>query len=729
VDHTRLNVELGGAPAFERLVAELERHGMGHIVDIVPNHMSVAGHANARWWDVLKNGRASAYAGFFDIDWDSPVHALKGKVLVPILGHALRPLIEVGDIALAVEHEPVVVYHEHRLPLTSRSIEELVTMHGSLEEAVERVNKDPEALERLLDEQNYVLAYWRRAARELNYRRFFDINTLAGLRTEDVWVFSETHGLLLELAVKGEVDGLRIDHIDGLRDPLGYLNNLKTLAGDLYVCVEKILERGEALPDEWPVEGTTGYDFLNRVLGLFVDPGGESALTDFYREFTGASVDLESITHEKKLQIMHEVMPSDITRLLRELAHAFDVNGWPYGAEYLQRALEETIAALPVYRTYVGSDGSKSERDETVIMNAIALAQERCPELGETMFNRLRSILMLESGGRAALDFVLRFQQTTGPVMAKGLEDTVFYNFNRFVALNEVGGDPARFGTTPEEVHAAARIAQERWPRGLLSTATHDTKRGEDARARLAVLSEIPRDWMDAVRVWAEAAADYRAGDLPDKNAEYLFFQTVVGAWPVDAGRMVAYMQKASKEAKSYTSWLDPDPIYDEALEAYVRGVFADQELLRDIARFVERIQRPGRLNSLAQTLVKLTHPGIPDTYQGTEIWDLSLVDPDNRRPVDHAARRFLLTRVLGARPQDLWAYSDDGAVKMLVIHAALKLRRDRPGAFGPAGSYEPLEAVGAQAGHMFGFTRAGEVAVVVPRLVTGTRGTWTDTA
>jgi (1->4)-alpha-D-glucan 1-alpha-D-glucosylmutase len=712
-DHSRFNEEIGGAGGFERMTQALEANGLRHIADIVPNHVSIAGRGNSRWWDVLKHGPASRYASYFDIEWRAGPQDLLGKVLAPILGNELDTVIDNGQIELVDGDEPCMRYFDNELPLAPGSFTQPLGDNDIRE---------------VLGKQHYLVAHWRRAARHLNYRRFFDINTLAGLQMDTAGVFEETHELVLGLVRDGKLDGLRIDHIDGLRDPAGYLTRLREASGGVHTVVEKILEPGEELPPEWPVAGTTGYDFLNLVQGLFVDPAGEVPLTELYTRFTGEPADLAAVAYAKKMLIMRQIMVSDLNRLVWELDDVAEQDGWELDPDTARIAIAETIAAFGVYRTYIIPQGHKSDQDIRLIGDAIEAAKRSAPHIEVALFERLHRVLLLEEGGDAGRAFVLRFQQTTGPIMAKGVEDTVFYNYNRLTSLNEVGGSPGHFGVSIEAFHEAAAAAQEQWPRSMLATSTHDTKRGEDVRARINLLSEIPDTWAEAAARWSKIGERHRTSDMPDRNAEYLFYQALVGAWPLDTERAVAYMQKASKEAKRHTSWLDPDPDYDRALEAFVRGVLADEEHAAEVAAFVAPLVEPGRVNSLAQTLIKLTYPGVPDTYQGTELWDLSLVDPDNRRPVDYEMRAAVLGRSAAAGGAELWAGPDDGAPKMLVTARTLQLRRALPEAFDADASYEPLEVQGDKAGHLVAFCRAGCVAVLASRLVVGLGGEWGDT-
>ena len=724
-DHSKVDYELGGAPAHERFTAALAASSLGHVLDIVPNHMCVSDRSNEWWWDVLRNGPASPYAGYFDIDWDPPEAVLRRTILVPILGDHYGRVLEAGELKLATEDDEIVLrYHEHALPIAP----------GSFPDDLDAVNADPDALHEVLERQHYRVAYWRAGDRDLNYRRFFDIKTLAALRVEDERVFEDTHRLVLSLIEQGRLDGLRIDHIDGLRDPAAYLDRLRSRAPDAYLVVEKILEAGEELPETWPVEGTTGYDFLNVVNGLFVDSASEKAMSDVYLDFTRAPVDLAEIVRTKKLFIMREVLASDVERLTQLFVEVSEAHRRyrDYTRHELREAIRETIAAFPVYRTYLDTrTRTPSPQDVAHVQEAVEEAAARRPDLAPELFEFLCNVLLMklpERAERVEDEFVLRFQQTTGPVMAKGVEDTVFYNFNRFVALNEVGADLGSFGVSLEAFHDRAVRSRERWPLAMLATSTHDTKRSEDVRARIDLLSEIPALWADAVMRWRDLNERHRSGGIPDRNAEYLLYQTLVGAWPLPEERAVAYMEKASKEAKAHTSWTEPSAEYDDGLAAFVRSVLDDVDFVRELEEFVTPLVAPGRVNSLAQTAIKLTYPGVPDVYQGTELWDLSLVDPDNRRPVDYELRGRLLEETIAGDAAAALDRMDEGVPKLFLIHRVLALRARLPDAFGPAGAYEPLWATGPRARHVVAFTRGGRVLTVVPRLTLTLDGEWRDT-
>ncbi|MBW3573904.1 MAG: malto-oligosyltrehalose synthase [Actinobacteria bacterium] len=800
VDHSRVNSELGGGEGHARFCAELCRLGLGHVLDIVPNHMAITS-GNAWWHDVLENGPSSRWAAYFDVDWEGPESKLRNTVLIPVLGDHYGRVLEGGELALARQEGSFsIAYHEHRFPVApptyglplslaaadvaaagsggddeleflaaaftslppatatdarsvrdrhrdkevlkralARVCQERSGVASAVDDAVGRINGDPELLDALLERQNYRLAYWRTAGWELDYRRFFDITTLAALRMEDDQVFSDTHALVLEWVAAGVVDGLRIDHPDGLRDPDGYFWRLRSAAPTAWVVVEKILEPGEVLPPDWPVDGTTGYDFLNLVGGLFVDPDGEAPLSAAYAEHTGQPVDFDTVVHRAKHLVMRDILAADLNRLAHLFVAVCEASRRyrDFTRHELHEVLRETIACFGVYRTYVRPRRPVTEADEHHLSTALAAATERRGDLDPELFELLGEVLRGRLEVPAASALLERFQQVTGPVMAKAAEDTAFYTFNRLVSLNEVGGDPGRFGTAVDELHHVLADGQRTWPATMLASSTHDTKRSEDVRARISLLSEIPEHFAAAVRRWSSINRDHRSptvegGSWPDPNFEWLLYQTLVGAWPISTDRVVAFAEKATREAKVHTSWIDPDPGYDDAVRSFVTGILADPAFVDDLADFVAPLVGPGRVNSLAAQLVKLTAPGVPDLYQGSEVWDLSLVDPDNRRPVDFGARSALLEELGAMSVVEVLARADEGLPKLLVTSTALRLRRRLPQAFagGEAGSYRPLVAAGYAAAHVVAFSRGDRVATVVPRLVLGLerRGGWRDT-
>jgi (1->4)-alpha-D-glucan 1-alpha-D-glucosylmutase len=666
VDHGEVDPDRGGDTGL-RLIAEAA-HGAGHgvLVDVVPNHVGVATpEASVWWWDVLTHGRKSAYAGYFDIEW-----AVAGdKVRLPILGDGDDELdaLRLQDGALW--------YYDHRLPIAPG------TGDGTPREVLAR--------------QHYDLMNYRRADTELNYRRFFVVNDLAAIRVELPDVFAASHAEIGRWIDRGWVDGLRIDHPDGLAHPGRYLDDLAELTGGRYVLVEKILEGDETLPASWACAGTTGYDALAVIDRLFVDPTGEPALDVLDTQLrSGLAVDWPAMTRATKRAVADGLLRSEVLRLARLVP---DVEGADDG-------IAELLSSLGVYRTYLplGADH---------LTQAVARATTARPELADTLAEldrRLRDV---------GTEFSTRFQQTSGMVMAKGVEDCAFYRWSRLTSLTEVGGEPADFALSPSAVHDlhARRLVQ--FPATMTTLSTHDTKRAEDVRARISVISELPQDWAAAVRRWN------RLAPLGDGALANLMWQAVVGAWPIERDRLHAFAEKAAREAGGSTAWIDPDSAFEERLHALVDAVYDDADLHTDLAGFADRLTGPGWSNSLSAKLVQLLAPGVPDVYQGSELWDLSLVDPDNRRPVDYRTRLDLLARLdEGWRPP----VDPTGAVKLLVTSRALRLRRDRPGLFD---GYAAVAADGATADHVFAFDRGGALAVVT-RLPVGlvAAGGWRDT-
>jgi (1->4)-alpha-D-glucan 1-alpha-D-glucosylmutase len=786
VDHSRPSDQLGGAEGHCRLVAALGGAGLGQVLDIVPNHMAIGGPENRWWWDVLENGPSSLWASHFDVTWDPPEEKLRNTVLIPILGDHYGRVLDAGQITLAHDRGTFTVhYFDHVLPVAPRSLSGLLAaaaraagsddlafistalrrlplasrtdpasmaerhrdtrvlrrqlcrllaerpeVGGAIAAEVARVNADVDALDELLDAQNYRVAYWRTAGHELGYRRFFDINTLVGLRVEDEETFADTHELILGWVGDGVVDGLRVDHPDGLRDPEQYLTRLAGAAPGTWIVAEKILEPGEELPEAWPVAGTTGYDRLAVIGGLFVDPAGEPGLTEGYGRLTGSPTDWAAVVRSAKELVVHDILAADVTRLTALLVEICELRREQRDRtrHELHEALQELLVAFPVYRTYVRAEvGVVRETDVDRVAEAVRIVGDRRPDIDPDLLTFLSDLLVLrlDDAGHLEHELVMRFQQLTGPAMAKGVEDTAFYRFTRLLSLNEVGCDPGRFGVPPDRFHAANLRVHERWPTTMTTLSTHDTKRSADVRARLHLLSEVPSAWVAACERWTARTMGLWPGGAADRPTQYLLFQTLVGAWPLDEDRAVAYLAKATREAKVATSWTSPDSSFDAARDAYVRAVLASGEVMAEVAAFVAPLVAPGRVNALAQVALALTAPGVPDVYQGDELWDLSLVDPDNRRPVDFAGRRARLAELVeppGLDAEAVLARDDEGLPKLRVVREALHLRRRRPEAFGPgpAGAYVPLTVRGSAAAHATGFTRGARVAVVVPRLVVG---------
>ncbi len=721
-DYGQINPEIGTEAEMESLVTALRANKMGLILDIVPNHMGVGTPENSWWWDVLKNGRASRYAGYFDINWEPPDETLHGKILLPVLGDTYEHVLQRGELKIEEEKDGYILrYFENKFPLAPNSLPKTLIL--------DEINSNRKVLAELIQMQNYQLAFWRDGDERLNYRRFFAVNTLAATRVEDEMVFVMVHPLLRRWIEKGWVDGVRVDHPDGLRDPDTYLRRLRALAPDQWIVVEKILQPHEDLPESWPVQGTTGYDFLNQVNGLFINPVNETAFTGIYAEFTGEPTDAGLMAEEEKRLVLDTLFTTEVNRLTGLLGQIAGqrLPEKEFGRKQLREALMELAASLPVYRTYVSVEKKSADaNDLRFIQEAAAKARGLNPGLPAELFEFLTGLLCRQFPGEREDDFIARFQQLTGPVMAKGVEDTVFYCLNRFVSVNEVGGDPGKFEVTIEEFHNFCRRLQERWPHTMLAGSTHDTKRSEDVRARLNVLSEIPEAWREAVWRWSKMMNPRREHHFPDQNIEYFFYQTLVGAWPISLERIYAYMDKAACEAKQHTDWNDRSQEYDAALKRFITSALADKGFIMDLELFIARLKKPAQINSLAQTLIRLTAPGIPDIYQGNEIWDFSLVDPDNRRPVDFSRRQQLLAEIKRLDPETIWSRRDEGLPKLWVIHKTLAVRLNHKGHF--AGDYVLLPARGEKANHVIAFMRGSGIITVVPRFTLELKGEWADT-
>ena len=871
-DHGRINPEIGDEADHDRLVERLRSLGMGRVLDVVPNHMGVAGQ-NRYWNDVMETGPQSPSARFFDVDWHPVKEELDERILLPILGEQYGRALEDGKLVLVRDGGAFFIdYYERRLPLSPRSyamvlelratdllamferddpnLLEYRSIRASARNLPPRTVTDPEQVEaklrekevikrrigrlceecpsiagfidgnialfrgtpgdprsfdlldHLLEEQVYRLAYWRVASEEINYRRFFDINDLAGLRVEDPLVFDAVHDLIFRWTDDGTVTGLRIDHPDGLADPLGYFRRLQEtlflracrrrldergeandwprlapalraryraaaeddpaspLARRFPIVVEKILSRGEELPGNWPIDGTVGYEYLNVLNGLFVDPNASTPIDETYAEFSGDREPFPDVLYRAKQLIARWSLASEVNMLARMLNRASerDRRSRDFTLNELRRALREVIACFPVYRTYQRPGEPLDPRDRGYIEQSVARARRRDPTVDATVYTFLQEILLgehpeqLGPGEPALRDaFVLRFQQTTGPMQAKGLEDTAFYRQFRLASLNEVGADPLRFASSPSTFHGLNAERASRWPGGLSTTATHDTKRGEDTRVRIDALSELAEEFRTRLARWsrwnARRKSDVHGAPCPDAREEYFFYQTLIGAWPFGgpdeaspAGlveRMQEYMVKSVREAKLNTSWTDPDQAYAETLSRFVAEVLEGPDagpFLKDFLPFQRRIARIGVVHSLAQTLLKIASPGVPDIYQGCELWDLSLVDPDNRRPVDYDLRARMLQGLrddlasgtsradLAAR---LFAAPDDGAIKLYLVWTALSHRKQDPDLYSQ-GHYRPLEADGDLKAHLMAFARHREgryVLTIAPRLVSGLLG------
>lgn len=738
VDPQRVNPELGGEEGFERLCRKAREVGLGLVLDIVPNHMA-ATPENPWWWDVLARGRSSPYAGFFDIDWDSPDPERRGKILLAVLPAPLAACLKARRIRVfrsAGEFRLRCPGLELPLCPASQRMLEADGLQGKGDDAkadawLRRFNGKPHRLRELLELQHYRLAGWREANQRLNYRRFFDIQGLVGVCVETPEVFEATHRLIRRWLRRGWIEGLRIDHPDGQRDPRGYLKRLRSERASLWVVVEKILMPEEVLPSDWPVEGTTGYDVLNRILGLFVDSRHEPALTQCYAQFTGRSGNFYSLAGDAKREVLGRLFAAERDRLVYLLVQSAggDSAAGSLFWEEAQNALEGVLAAFPVYRTYIDpSSAAVHPRDRRIVREAVVLACKKWPGISGRALAWIEDLLLLRRRGAAAGEFVYRFQQLSAAVMAKGVEDTAFYRYPRLLALNEVGGDPGAFGVPLEAFHAFCRRIQAAWPKTMSATATHDTKRGEDARLRMALLSQIPSAWHEAVFRWSQHNAHLRCGEFPDRTAEYFFYQTVVGAWPIGFRRLYEVMRKACREAKEYTCWLDPNRQFEEALESFVRGALGHRAFLRDLRGFLRRYQWPIQVSCLSQCLLKCTVPGIPDIYQGTELWDLNQVDPDNRRPVDFERRRRMIRSLGRLSLGEIVAQAAQGLPKLFVLRRVLATRRRFAEVFGGEGVYRPLALEGERAEDAVVFLRGDRILTLAPVRLMEQRDRWKGT-
>jgi (1->4)-alpha-D-glucan 1-alpha-D-glucosylmutase len=824
VDPTRLNPDLGTAEEYWAWIHALQSRSMGHVVDLVPNHMGIANSANPWWLDVLENGPSSRFARFFDIEWRPVKAELADKVLIPILGDQYGAVLERQELRLAYRRGAFVVhYYDDVLPIAPDTFADVLTVgldawlgdsvdaadadelqsivtasrnlpprstrdseqiavrarekevvkrrlgalvdrspdvRALIDSALRRLNgisKQPRSfdlLDHLLNDQSYRLAHWRVASEEINYRRFFDVNQLAALRMEDPAVFEEVHRFIFELVQKGAATGLRVDHVDGLYAPADYLRRLQSRAAEvldsptdrpLYIVVEKILGADEHLPGDWPVHGPTGYEFAAVVNDLFVDARSERAMDDIYSRFIRNRLSFAEVAHRSKKQILHETMSGDINSLGHQLNRFAERNRYfrDFTLYSLISTIKEVIACFPVYRTYVTADQPVSQRDRRYIGEAIRCARRRAAAVTGVVFDFVERLLLKETPTTTPEEcvdrgrFIGKFQQITSPIAAKGIEDTAFYIYNRLLSLNEVGANPTRFGLAPADVHAWLAERQRDWPAALSATSTHDTKRGEDVRARLNVLSEIPGAWKAAVTKWRALnrrhKTEVRGTLAPDPNEEYLLYQTLVGAWPFDddvgmfRDRLRAYMTKALREAKVHTSWLGPDEEYERAVLRFIDAILDRRRpnaFLQVFQPFQARVAELGIYNSLAQLLIKVTAPGVPDFYQGTELWDLSLVDPDNRRPVNYEARRRALELMSGPTApdliDDLFEHRADGRLKLFTTTRALEARGRLRRLF-ERGEYVALQTAGARRDCLFAFARRdGDTTAVtcVPRFV-----------
>ena len=788
IDYGMVNPELGGEEGLRALVANLRAHDMGVIVDIVPNHMAVGGNDNALWLDLLEWGRDSRYANFFDIDWDVPDPALTNHILAPFLGETYGEALTTGKLRFGFDTTRGrfhVDYFEHRFPLAAKHYSPLLRLGGSalkkmqcrfrsifspghgghrdlfmtscadlaqqyavdneVRAAIDQLLRwfDPQTatgqrlLHQLLERQHYRLANWRTAADEINWRRFFDIIQLAGIRIQEPAAFELVHSTIFRLYAEGLIDGIRIDHIDGLADPRTYCRRLhkrlRQLArlrpqhapvGPAYVIVEKILAPEERLPREWQVDGTTGYSFMNDVSALLHDPTGEAGLTELWIHLSGRFSNFEAESQQARRWILKELLAAEFNacaHALHQVARSDPMTrDWSQLA--IRRVLEELLVQFPIYRTYADARG-RSEANTEIMQTAIAAARSYCRLVDRPLLDLIDRWLGAEPlparlprlQRRMRLRAITRFQQLCSPLAAKSVEDTAFYRHGRLLSRNEVGANPAQFANSPNDFHNECVRRATYFPKAMLATATHDHKRGEDLRARLAVLSEIPHHWADRVQQWMETNRRHKSFGQPLQADEYMLYQMLIGGWPLSLdtqdvsglqelrNRLQQWRIKALREAKQLSSWSSPNLDYEQSCHLFLRNLFDSGQaphFLEEVADFAHHIAPAGIVNSLSQTLLKLTTPGVPDIYQGCELWDFSFVDPDNRRPVDYAQRNRLLDSC-AASNQD-WR---SGAIKQHLIARLLDLRKAHPELF-LFGSYQPLEITGNLANHVFAFAR-----------------------
>jgi len=779
-DPTRINDELGGESAWESFIAATKAAGLGVLLDIVPNHMTT--HTANVWWnDLLAHGPFSEHATAFDL---FPYEiAERWEIAICTLGEPYGKVLEQGHLTIDLDSGlPRLRYFETTFPLGPASwrpilgpaapdlafvlpdLAKLRALHhptpGDIEryrllatqatEAARTLLADPatrariaaqcaelvalpDEMHALIEDQFYRLAWWKLEGEIVNYRRFFNIGSLVGVRVESPAVFDAAHSRIARMIADGDLAGLRVDHPDGLRDPREYFERLRQLlpAGRIYA--EKILDSEETLPDDWPIDGTVGYEFLSKVNRLWMDEEKTDALTAIYADFTGHPVNYPALVREKKREIIHTHFTADLERLTTLAVNIAQARWTTHDLSRVQlkAALALLTVSLPVYRTYLTQQPHNvSPIDEKIITDAVAAARAQSNALAETIepgiFEFLDALLTNELDGPLEDDFFARWQQLAPAVMAKGAEDTTFYCYDRLVSGNEVGSQPSQLGIAPSKFHQFCTHLQSHWPRNLLPTSTHDTKRSEDVRTRISLLTEIPERWSAAVLRWSGMNQPAWRGREPDRHAEFLLYQTLIGAWPISFDRTWEYLLKACREAKIRTTWHEPNAGYEDGLREFTATILADNAFTADLAAFVEPLVLPGRINSLAQTLIKLTAPGTPDFYQGTELWDLSLVDPDNRRPVDFAARRDLLARVRTITAAEALADWDSGLPKLFLIQRALAVRHSHAPVFDAI--HQPISARGSRLGHLMAYRRGADLVVAVPRFTLTLDGDWGDT-
>jgi (1->4)-alpha-D-glucan 1-alpha-D-glucosylmutase len=774
-DPSRISDDLGGEAAWQQFVGAAQTHALKILLDIVPNHMSASPY-NPWWDDVLAHGPFSRFAAFFDIRLP-PRQPF--RVHVCTLARAYGDVLAAGELGLeVVDGRPRFKHFDNTWPLCPASwggllsdpcfteLERLTAAEsagaeaggaeapgaadsaaygrllataeevlarasgdGTLHAAVGKISRDPDRLDALLQKQYFVLHGWKLAGELTNYRRFFDVDSLVGIRTELPEVMAATHARIQTMVERGEVDGLRIDHPDGLRDPLTYFTRLRELLPAGRVYVEKILENDERLMEDWPIDGTVGYDFLAKVNRLWMDDQRIDTLSATYSDFTGHPVNFAKLVRVKKREIIESTFSADLERLAVAAIRCAR-SGWrtrDISPRHLREALAKVTVALSIYRTYRTAEVLHDD-DRRVLAEAVQSARIGSPEIDGVAFDFLLELFTKPQLDAAETDFVAKWQQLAPAVMAKGVEDTTFYCFDRLVSCNEVGAQASLVGISADKFHEFCHYLSDRWPNNMLATSTHDNKRSEDVRTRISVLSEIPDRWSEALHSWSQLTAPAWKNRTPDRHAEYLLYQTLIGAWPISQDRTWAYMLKACREAKIRTSWHEPNTGYEENIRGFVDGVYQTPEFIASLEAFIEPLILPGRINSLAQTLIKMIVSGVPDFYQGTELWDLSLVDPDNRRPVDFELRTGLLRRCQGAAAAEVVREWDMGTPKLWMTARVLKLRRERPEEFSERSQYQPLVAQGAHLGNVLAFRRGENLIAVVPRFTLSVQGDWGDT-
>lgn len=776
-DPTSINKDLGGRRGQQKFFKALAQKSLGQIIDVIPNHMTTKCPDNSWWMSVLKYGLASPYAEYFDIHWKTPNDKLVNKIVIPILTDdlakeladkkiqlqynegiftisysdyifpvsplSLAPILQMiakhlqlnSLEAIAAELNDInqaQIYYADIQALEHKIIKELLSsddISSPIESIVKAINNQTDQLYLLLQEQNYSLACWQVSNTAISYRRFFSINSLVGLCIENEKVFMDTHRLILQWIKTGQTSGMRIDCIDGLRNPYEYLQRLRLLAPDAWIIVEKILLRDEITPSDWPIDGTTGYDFLNSAMGLFIDSKYEKLFTDFYVKFIGGKADYYEVLREKKLFVLHNLFGGDVNFLGSLIIQICEERGiCDFASDHINTAIRELIACFPVYRTYIRQTQPQiNKRDEKIITETVKKAKNMASNLDPRIFDFLEAILLLQSTGKKEVDFAMRFQQLTGSAMAKGGEDTAFYCFNRFVALNEVGGDPSVFGVSIETFHRSLQDNVKRQPHSMLTTSTHDAKRSEDIRSRLALLSEIPNAWFSIVQEWVEHNEKHHAENVPDRNTQYFLYQHLVGAWPIEKSRLISFMEKAVREAKIHTSCDYPNSFYEQKLRRFIDDILVDKEFCSSLEIFLAPLIKFGRINSLSQLAIKLTAVGIPDFYQGSELWSFNFVDPDNRRPVDLQANYRLFREMKSLSLDEIMVRMDEGLPKLWLTYKGLEMRKKYAQLFANA-DYLPLMLTGAKAECGIAFLRGEKVLTFAKRLVITLQEDWGKT-